>query len=121
MPYMPQKRTGNHYSLKACDTDILVIAISTFEVLSEAGIQDIWLEFGRGQSIRWLPIHDLALELGREKCKGLSFFHAFTVSDDVSAFRGRGKKSAWQTWENFPGINSVFKHLSSYPPVISQR
>ena len=81
--------------IKACDTDILVITISTFEVLSKAGIQDCWLEFGRGQSIRWLPIHDLALELGREKCKGLLFFHAFTGCDAVSAFRGRGKKSAW--------------------------
>ena len=33
-----------------------------------------------------------------EKASGLPFFHAFTGCDAVSAFWGKGKKSAWQLW-----------------------
>lgn len=42
------------------------------------------------------------------------FFHAFTGCDVVSAFRGKGKKSAWQIW----GVSHVFSKLSQYLPVV---
>jgi len=38
-------------------------------------------------------IHDISPSIGPEKSKGL-FFHAFTGCDVVSAFRGKGKRSA---------------------------
>ena len=44
-------------------------------------------------------------------------FHAFTGCDVVSAFRGKGKKSAWQTWNVCPEASTAFRKLSQYPPV----
>ncbi len=42
----------------------------------------------------------------------------FTGCDVVSAFRNKGKKTAWQTWDIFPEATSVFSKLSKYPPTI---
>lgn len=74
--------------IKACDTDILVVAVNVFATLHNAGLERLWVEFGQGQSIRWLPIHDMVVNLGPEKSSGMLFFHAFTGCDVVSAFRG---------------------------------
>ena len=78
--------------IKACDTDILVVAVNILATLQDAGLELIWVEFGQGQSIRWLPIHDMVVNLGPEKSSGILFFHAFTGCDVVSAFRGEGKR-----------------------------
>ena len=50
--------------------------------------------------------------------KGMLFFHAFTVCDVVSAFRGKGKKSAWQTWDVCDDASGVFSKPSQYPAVV---
>jgi hypothetical protein len=55
-----------------------------------------------------------------EKSKGLLFFHAFTGCDVVSAFRGKGKRSAWQTWNVCPEASTVYRKLSQYLPVIGE-
>ncbi|KAJ8333969.1 hypothetical protein SKAU_G00412880 [Synaphobranchus kaupii] len=52
------------------------------------------------------------------KSKGILFFHAFTGCDVVSAFCGRGKKTAWQTWDICDEASDVFSKLSQYPPTI---
>ena len=61
-----------------------------------------------------IPVHDLADKLGLEKTNGLPFLHAFTGCDVVSAFRGKGKKAAWQTWNVFQEASAVFGKLSQY-------
>ena len=38
----------------------------------------------------------------------------------VSAFHGKGKKSAWPTWNVCPEASTVFRKLSQYPPVIGE-
>ena len=48
--------------MKACDTDILVIAINAFETLQAAGLETMWVECGQGQSIRRFLIHDFGKE-----------------------------------------------------------
>ena len=77
--------------VKASDTDVLVIAVSVLQALQELGLQQLWLAFGQGQNLRWIPVHDLCCTLA-EKSKGMLFFHVFTGCDIVSAFRGKGKK-----------------------------
>ena len=91
------------------DTDV-VLAVSHFQRL---GL--LWVDFGRGKDHRWIPIHEIASSMG-SKSSGLSFFHAFTGCDTVSSFHGKGKRSAWQTWNVFDKISPVFAKLSS-PPV----
>lgn len=68
--------------------------------------------------MRWIPVHDLCQCIGRERRRGILFFHAFTGCDVVSAFRGKGKKTAWQTWGVFDEASEVFTKLSHYPPRI---
>ena len=103
--------------VKASDTDVLVIAVSVLQALQELGLQQLWLAFGQGQNLRWIPVHDLCCTLA-EKSKRMLFFHAFTGCDIVSAFRGKGKKSAWQTWDVCDEASGVFCKLRKYPPVV---
>lgn len=103
--------------IKANDTDIIVIAIYILPSLQELGLQKLWIAFGQGTHLKWIPIHDIISTLGPEKTSGILFFHAFTGCDIVSAFRGKGKKSAWQTW-HCNDASSVFNKLSKYPPTV---
>ena len=44
-------------------------------------------------------------------CATLPVFHALTGCDTVSAFSGRGKKTAWNTWEVIPEVTEAFEDL----------
>ena len=46
-------------------------------------------------------------------CNALPFFNAFTGSDITSQFAGRGKKTAWRTWQALPDTTATFIRLSS--------
>ena len=60
-------------------------------------------------------MHELCLAIGLAKTRQILFFHAFTGCDVVSAFRGKGKKSAWLTWDAYTEVSDVFAKLSQYP------
>lgn len=104
--------------VNANDTDVLVIAVNTFPHLQELGLQKMWIGFGQGCHLKYIPIHELFLILSPEKASGILFFHAFTGCDIVSAFRGKGKKSAWQTWDICTEASKIFTKLSCFPPKI---
>ena len=78
----------------------------------------MWLAFGQGHNLDWIPVHELASLLTPVTVRGILFFHAFTGCDAVSAFRGKGKKSAWQTWDVCPEVSGVFGKLSCYPAAV---
>jgi len=66
-------------------------------------------------------VHELTSTLAPERSSGiLFFFHAFTGCDTVSAFRGKGKKSAWQTWDVCPESSDVFTKPSCYPTDVEE-
>ena len=67
------------------------------------------------KKITYLLIYEFYASIGPTKLKVFFFFHAFTGCDIVSSFRGKGKKSAWQTWDVCPEASDVFTKLSSYP------
>ena len=50
-----------------------------------------------------------------QKCLALPMFHAFTGCDTVSSFSGRGKKTAWETWNVFPEVTDAFILLMGQP------
>ena len=84
------------------------------------GIRTLWIEFGHGKSLKWMSVHDIRKKIGTEKSDGLLFFHEFTTCDVVPAFQGKGKKTAWQTWDVCPDVTDVFSKLSKYPQIISE-
>ena len=104
--------------IKANDTDVLVIAISVLPSLQELGLLEMWISFGQGAHMRWIPVHEVVSAIGLEKARGLPYFHAFTGCDVVSAFRGKAKKSAWQTWNVFDDVTETFANLSQHPALI---
>ena len=51
--------------------------------------------------------------------RGLPFFHALTGCDTTSSFKGKAKKSAWQTWKSFQAATPIFEELSqSHYPIL---
>ena len=104
--------------IKANDTDVLVIAISVLPSLQEIGLEKMWIAFGQGAKMRWIPVHEVVSAIGLEKARGIPYFHAFTGCDIVSAFHGKAKKSAWQTWNVFDDVSETFTNLSQHPTLV---
>ena len=47
--------------------------------------------------------------------KALPVCNAFTGCDTVSCFAGRGKKTAFTVWNNFPAVTDTFLQLAATP------
>ena len=77
-------------NIVSSDTDVVVIGVVVFDDLN---MDHLWMTFGKGKYLRWIPIHDIVRSLG-PRSKALPFFHAFTGCDTVSAFVGKGKKTS---------------------------
>jgi hypothetical protein len=106
--------------IRANDTDVLVIAISAMSLLQALGLKSMWIAFGQGATLRWIPIHDVVSAIGPERASGILFFHAFTGCDIVSGFRGKGKKTAWQTWNICDDVSETFTKLSQQPTEVTE-
>ena len=75
----------------------------------------LWIAFGTGKHLRYIPSHEIATSLGAEKAQALPMFHAFTGCDTVSSFAGKGKKTAFDTWRSFNAATEVFARLVTRP------
>ena len=107
---------GKALVIKANDTvDIVVIAVSVLPQLQEISVETLWTAFGHRVGVKWIPIHELLNATRHARASGIMYFHAFIGCDVVSAFRGKGKKSAWQTWGVFDEVRETFSNLSQFP------
>ncbi|XP_068756859.1 uncharacterized protein [Montipora capricornis] len=104
-----QMRSCNH---EEADTRILV----HFHTLSSiwSGLS-FWVTFGMGKKFQLLSVNTICEYLGKEKCRALPFFHAFTGCDTMSAFLGKGKKSAWEAWKAYPEATEAFRFVNDSP------
>ena len=102
--------------VRTVDTDVVVILISHIQDILA---QEVWIAFGIGKNCRFISAHEIATKLGTSKSKALLMFHAITGCDMVSFFSGRGKKTAWNTWDAFPQVTDAFAILSKTPFEIS--
>ena len=98
------------------DTDVVVIVVSNLHKISAA---EIWISFGVGKYHRYLAAHEIAISLGPQRARSASMFHALTGCDVTSFFCGRGKKSAWDTWQVFPDVTDALLSLSESPNELS--
>lgn len=98
--------------IRTVDTDVLVLAVSNAVLHSET---EIWIAFGTGKHLRYIPAHQIAASLGNERARALPMFHSFTGCDTVSAFAGRSKKTAFDVWKSFGDLTPVLCSLSSDP------
>lgn len=98
--------------IRTVDTDVLVLVILSAQRLN---IDELWVAFGVGKNYRIFAAHELARSLGRDRCTALPLFHAITGCDTVSFFGGRGKKTAWDTWNAYQDITATFCALADRP------
>ena len=103
--------------IKTVDTDVVVLAIS---VVHQLNLNELWVALGVSSSLRYIPAHEIANSLGPQKSRSLPVFHTYSGCDTVSAFHGKGKKSAWNTWSNFGDVTSAFQILSDSPASITE-
>ena len=103
-----------HRKLMVCatDTDVVVIAIAVASVLDNC---EIWVAFGYGSKVRYIPCHQIAINIGSDASWGLLFLHAVSGCDTVSSFHGIGKKTAWNAWCSMPHLKPLFAKLSRAP------
>ena len=101
-------------SLKTVDSDVVVILVGLFYKIADQ-VDDIWVEYGAGKHLQYISIRTMQNQLGVLKAKAILFFHAFTGSDTTSAFRNKGKKTAWNTWKAFEEVTETFANLSVEP------
>ena len=99
-------------SIRTVDTDVEVPAITSVNCLN---LSELWVAFGTGKSFRFIAAHEIANTLSPDRCEALPMFHAFTGCDTVSCFRGRGKKTAWDTWTTYEGITLALIALGNMP------
>jgi len=104
-------------TVRSVDTDVVVLAVASFE---KVGAEEMWVAFGSGTNFRYIAVHELVTTLGPRTCGSLGVFHAFTGCDTVSAFAGRGKKTAWDTWSVYSDVTEAFEELLQMPSEISE-
>ena len=110
-------KAGHHrIMLHTDDTDVVVLAIAFFRQL---GCLELWVAFGTGQHLRYIPVHDMHCILDANNAEAISFFHAFTGCDTICGFVGRGKKTCWEAWQKYPEVTAAFHQLSDMPSDIS--
>ena len=104
--------------IRTVDSDVLVLAIAAVQQIK---IHELWIAFSTGKHFRYLPAHDMAINLGPEKCKALPFLHAFSGCDTVSSFAGRGKKTVWDIWNVFNEVTPALCTLAANPSSVNDQ
>ena len=104
--------------IRTVDTDVVILAIAFAKRLK---VEELWVAFGVGKQLRYVPIHKIAGSLTIQQCEGLPFFHALTGCDTVSYFSGKGKTTAFQAWKCYPEATEVFFALSLPQAMLSEQ
>lgn len=104
-------------TIRTVDTDVVVLAVASFNKIAP---DELWVAFGSGSSFRYIAVHQMVATMNPTQCLTLPVFHAFTGCDTVSAFAGRGKRTAWETWKSFPEVNDAFLELLCMPSEVSE-
>ena len=106
--------TYNNILIRTVDSDVVVLAVYAFAQLTSSP-HELWAAFGTGKHCRLIPAHKICAAIGLDKCLALPMFHAFTGCDTDSCFSGRGKRTAWDTWNMYPETTGQFASLMKKP------
>jgi len=67
------------------------------------------------KDFRFYSINVICANLGDSRSRTLPVFHVLTGCDTTSAFRGKGKKLAWQAWQAYEEVTKTFRYLDDHP------
>ena len=93
--------------VRIVDMDVVVNAVAKFQYIS---LSELWIEFGVGKHLKYLPAHDISRSIGEEKSQALLAFLAFTGCDQNRRrlFAHYGKKTAWEARGAFDDVTGSF-------------
>ena len=94
------------------DTDVVVLAVSCVHIL---GCESLVVAIGTGKSFRYVDTTAIAHVRSVDKCKALPVFHELTGCDTTSCFAGRGKRTAWASWNAFSSVTPALCALADTP------
>ena len=97
--------------IKTVDSDVATIVISMFDKLPM--LNELWIKFGTGKSLKFIPVHEIAAKMGKVTSQAFLFFHALSGCDTTSSISGKGKKSIFETWKLLPDISTTFAKLGA--------
>ena len=92
--------------IQTLSSSLSVYAVSLFHKLD---LEELWIEFGTGVSLEWLPIDKYAENRRKSICQAMPVWFAFTGCDTVSAFFTRGKSLAWNAFKSYSAATDAFK------------
>ena len=79
------------------------------------------MAFGTGAIFKYIPVHQLVEAIGPEIRSTMPVFLALTENDTVFSSGGSGKKTAWNTWQNFPKVIEAFLVYNGNDDVLCTR
>ena len=97
--------------IKTVDSVVTVISVTIFNQLQ--GVNDLWIKFGRGKTLQYIPICEIVNSLGKVSSKAVLFLHALSGCDATSAVAGKVKLSFYNTWSQLPEITPTFAKLGN--------
>ena len=105
--------------VRSVDTDVLVPAVALVQKLHEQTQESIqlWVAFGTGTYLRYVPAHEIASSLGENNALALPAFHAFSGCDTVTCFFGKSKEDSTRNLEQFPSDYTYFHRLVQLPNI----
>ena len=94
---------------------MVVLAVAS---ISKVTPDELWVAFDVGSRFWYIPIPQNGC-YNESNTVSYSPSHAFNGCDDVFAFAGRGKKTAWVTWKSFPEVMGAFNEFLCMPSEVS--
>ena len=85
------------------------LLIKTSSIFHKLDLEELWIEIGTGVTLKWLPIHEYAENLGESICQVMPVWFAFTDCDTVTAFFGRDKRLALNIFKSYSAATDAFK------------
>ena len=91
--------------IKTGDTDVVVIALGMF---TRCGLDELWIEFGKGNSMKLLPIHVIFDKIGEEVAVALPVMHSL----DAIKFPPSKGKANFQHGTHYSHIHHQSAHFA---------
>ena len=100
--------------IQSPDTDLLVLSAAHFEDIAS---KELWFRTGVKDRLRFVPVHDVCLNLSNRVLKALPAFHALIGCDTTSALSGIGKKKPRNVFIRSAVHQESFTILGQQPEV----
>lgn len=108
-------QSPNNIVVRCNDTDVLVILLGNFHKINAESKILMEVGFYNNNSLRYLDVGKLFVELGPDVCLALPGLHAFTGCDTTSCFYKKGKVTPFKQMEKSSEFQKYFQTFYQDP------